>query len=77
MTKLSNYERASVVEAYECGDKIADIAAKFGIAETHVSSIVKAAGAPKRIGSGIPQTYVPTGYRRLASGKIIRYTPPP
>jgi hypothetical protein len=43
MTELSNYERASVVEAYECGDKIADIAAKFGIAETHVSSIIKAA----------------------------------
>lgn len=76
MTKLSNRDRDQVVQVYMRGETVAVIAECFGISESHVFRIVRDAGAPRRIGSGIPQRDVPPGYRRLASGKVIRYTPP-
>lgn len=83
--KLSLAQCDEIRRRYELGEKGTTLAAEFGVSTTTIHNytrglvhIVEGKSPPipeRRL--PISQKGVPVGHRRLASGKVIRYYPPP
>lgn len=84
MAKMTTEQRLEAVRRFVQGEKLKVIAADYGVSASYVSHLAAEAGAARRNRPKVlcvprmkpVEASVLAGYRRLASGKVIKYVPP-
>jgi hypothetical protein len=54
--RLTNEQRVAIVKAYETGEKIESIEARFGVTTGYPGILARSAGVPVRRPRGVPRT---------------------